>query len=106
MSGAMHLDEPSSNQSGRSAAWLARYLGVVEVVGSNPAGPIFLAIRPNIREWMGESRESKKPESENWQFKRQEPNQGLQPTFSYLLGFLPQQVGTFGFRRGTPVWEP
>jgi deoxyribonuclease IV len=27
--------------SGRSAAWLARYLGVVEVVGSNPAGPIF-----------------------------------------------------------------
>jgi hypothetical protein len=29
------------NKSGRSAAWLARYLGVVEVVGSNPAGPIF-----------------------------------------------------------------
>ena len=28
-------------ESGRSAAWLARYLGVVEVVGSNPAGPIF-----------------------------------------------------------------
>lgn len=28
------------NRSGRSAAWLARYLGVVEVVGSNPAGPI------------------------------------------------------------------
>ena len=27
-------------KSGRSAAWLARYLGVVEVVGSNPAGPI------------------------------------------------------------------
>ena len=26
-------------KSGRSAAWLARYLGVVEVVGSNPAGP-------------------------------------------------------------------
>ncbi len=38
--------------SGRSAAWLARYLGVVEVVGSNPAGPIFLALK-----WMGESRE-------------------------------------------------
>lgn len=29
-------------ESGRSAAWLARYLGVVEVVGSNPAGPIEL----------------------------------------------------------------
>ena len=28
------------DKSGRSAAWLARYLGVVEVVGSNPAGPI------------------------------------------------------------------
>ena len=31
-------------ESGRSAAWLARYLGVVEVVGSNPAGPIFCFI--------------------------------------------------------------
>lgn len=30
------------DKSGRSAAWLARYLGVVEVVGSNPAGPIFV----------------------------------------------------------------
>ena len=28
-----------SQSTGRSAAWLARHLGVVEVVGSNPAGP-------------------------------------------------------------------
>ena len=34
------MDIRLSNRSGRSAAWLARYLGVVEVVGSNPAGPI------------------------------------------------------------------
>lgn len=30
-----------SAKSGCSAAWLARYLGVVEVVGSNPASQIF-----------------------------------------------------------------
>ena len=40
MSHGFALDVWLSSQSGRSAAWLARYLGVVEVVGSNPAGPI------------------------------------------------------------------
>jgi hypothetical protein len=32
--------------SGRSAAWLARLLGVQEVVGSNPAGPTILQKKP------------------------------------------------------------
>jgi len=35
------------NKSGCSAAWLARYLGVVEVVGSNPASPTFPKSLPN-----------------------------------------------------------
>ena len=40
MESACRLDAEIGETSGRSAAWLARYLGVVEVVGSNPAGPI------------------------------------------------------------------
>ena len=32
--------------TGRSAAWLARLLGVQEVVGSNPAGPTFFRNKP------------------------------------------------------------
>jgi hypothetical protein len=35
--------------TGCSAAWLARYLGVVEVVGSNPASPTQIKIARSIR---------------------------------------------------------
>jgi hypothetical protein len=40
-------------ETGRGAAWLARLLGVQEVVGSNPAGPTFANGKPFDQEVEG-----------------------------------------------------